>query len=256
MGMAFAWGRVCCRHTDMKFNPYGDRPIPTLGGHGVDIAIQRADELDARALEHIARVAAATACAALDIACGRGGQAVRMALAGARRVVALDIADYGAQIAALAAAAGVAERVRFQQADMRRLDALRELAGPWNVIVCQRALHYLPYDQAVAVTRTLAARLAAGGKLYLSASGLGSELGENYAGASQPVHRRFAPLAPHMADKHGIRGPVCLYRKDEFAQLITEAGLVVEWLASSAFGNVKAQAARPRTFARERKLIV
>lgn len=34
------------------FNPYGDRPIATDGIHGIDVAIQRLDELDRATLAH------------------------------------------------------------------------------------------------------------------------------------------------------------------------------------------------------------
>lgn len=72
-------------------NGYGDKRNPTISNHGVDIAAQRADDLDGMALDHLRSIK--DQARALDVASASGGQAIRMALVGAD-VLDLDIDDY------------------------------------------------------------------------------------------------------------------------------------------------------------------
>lgn len=216
-------------------NLYGDKPEFLATGHGADIASQRADDLDMMAIER------ASACApvfAIDIACGGGGQAIRLAQAGAT-VVATDIVDMTEVIQA--SSAGVPGKVNFVKLDMRCLDKLHvELLA--DVIVCQRAIHYLPFPEAIGVIAGMKRLLSPDGRLYLSASGIHSELGDGYAGRAAYLEERYAELAPAMRDKHGIHGPVCLYSEEDMVQLLTAAGLAPEAVFSSKFGNIKAVA--------------
>jgi hypothetical protein len=82
--------------------------------------------------------------------------------------------------------------------------------------------------------------LAESGRLFVSASGLGSELGEGYAEGGVEVGERFGPLAPALANKHEIHEPVCLYTPDDMRRLAAESGFAAADVWTSAFGNVKA----------------
>lgn len=219
-------------------NGYGDKRNPTISNHGVDIAAQRADDLDGMALEHLRSIK--DQARALDVASASGGQAIRMALVGAD-VLALDIDDYSEAFLAAASSAGVAGRCAFVQQDVTEYDVAEKL-GRFDVIVCQRMIHYVPYGVAIDVVRTLKHALKPGGRLYLSASGLHSELGTDYPGAQQPIDRRYELLSDAMVEKHAMMGLICLYRKDELVSLLETAGMRVEQSFTSAFGNVKAVA--------------
>jgi SAM-dependent methyltransferase len=219
------------------------RRRPAGDGHGIDVASQRADDLDERCLTFLEG-----RCArgdnehptALDLACGRGGQALRMAACGAR-VTAVDQYDHGADLQRAAAARRVGQPPVFASADVRALpEALP--GAPFDAIVCQRALHYLPYGEAVTAVRSWVRYLKPGGRLFLSASGLTSELGQGYAHGDRPVTERFAPLAPAMAERHDIRAPVCLYEASDLVALLHVAGFGVAEVFRSPFGNVKAVA--------------
>lgn len=220
-----------------KLNLYGDQSKFLASGHGADIASQRADDLDLMAIE---RTRSRASTFALDIACGAGGQAIRLAQEGAT-VVATDIVDMAAAIQT--AAVGVPGKVTFVKLDMRSLDKLHvELLA--DVIVCQRAIHYLPFAEAVVVIAQMGRLMAPDGRLYLSASGIDSELGYGYIGRLASLEGRYAELAPAMRDKHGIHGPVCLYSQRDMVRLLTMAGLEAETVFSSQFGNIKAVAKR------------
>jgi len=216
-------------------NKYGDQPIFLAAGHGADIASQRADDLDMMAIDH------ARSCAsvfAIDIACGAGGQAIRLAQEGAV-VLATDIADMTGIITPMSA--NLPGKVTFVKLDMRHLDKLHvEMLA--DIIICQRAIHYLPFPDAVTAIVMIRRLLAPDGRLYLSASGIHSELGDGYPGRAAALEARYSELDPAMRDKHGIHGPVCLYSEENLAQLLTKGGLATETIFSSKFGNIKAVA--------------
>jgi SAM-dependent methyltransferase len=218
-------------------NLYNDKPVFLASGHGADIASQRADDLDLMAIEHT-RSRASTF--AIDIACGAGGQAIRLANLGAT-VVATDIEDMTEVIQIASDNVNPPGKVTFVQLDMRNLDKLLiEIQA--DVIVCQRAIHYLPFQAAVDVLVAIRKLLAPDGKLYLSASGINSELGDGYPGCKEFLNARYTELAPVMRDKHGIHGPVCLYSEGDMTQLLTMGGFTPDKIFSSAFGNIKAVA--------------
>lgn len=228
---------------DDVLNDYGDEFRQAVSGRGIDVASQRADDLDEEAIKVVRDLAGCGLHpSALDAACGLGGQSIRLAQAGAR-VIALDRADLASEVTTVACEVGVANLVTYLRSDLRSVAA--QLRGySFDVICCQRAIHYLPWAEAVEVVRQFASLLHPGGKLFLSASGLHSELGNGYASRSAPVENRYAPLVREMADKHGIAGEVCLYDADDLAKLFTTAGLAVEKIFTSSFGNIKGIAAR------------
>lgn len=210
-----------------------DTFIPAGYGHGIDVAVQRADDLDMAA---IAFARENSGMWALDLACGLGGQAWRLAETGIATVAA-DIMDPQDRWPI----ASVERPPLFVSADMR---ALPEHWGPFGLIVCQRAIHYLKYEEAVAVLRRLYGFLRADGRLFLSASGLDSELGDGYPDRDRPAQERFALLREDRQKQHGIEAPVCLYRESDLALLLEESGWQVLRLYRSPFGNIKAVAGR------------
>lgn len=221
-----------------NLNLYGDQRKATEGGFGVDIATQRADDLDLQCVAHIRdRVAGGSVVRALDLASGPGGQALRMAKAGAQ-VMAIDVNHYGTLIREAAHQEKL--EIMFSKQDMRG-DWWRGLE-PFDVIICQRAIHYLPWHEACAVLVNIRHVLAPTGKLYLSASGLLSELGDGYQHHATDITQRFTPLSETMSAKHSIEGPVCLYTQSDMARLLESSGYHIESLFASPFGNIKAVA--------------
>jgi hypothetical protein len=105
-------------------------------------------------------------------------------------------------------------------------------------------IHYLPYANALEALQWMYAVGSPACHLFISASGLGSELGQGYSAASTPVEERFATLAPEMAAKHAIEPRVCLYRVDELVTLLERARWHVIESFSSPFGNAKAIASK------------
>lgn len=221
-------------------NLYGDQRVATASGHGIDVASQRADDLDLLAINRIlAQMPQGQGVRALDAGCGHGGQAARMAKAGAQ-VLAIDIEDYSHQVSEAMQRIGAGGAFAFRHLAVEEKPEL----GPIDVIVCQRMIHYLRHDVARETIEWFRHLAGAGGQLFISASGLDSELGNGYEGKEVPVVARFAKLAPAMAEKHSIYPPVCLYRLQELEELVTAAGWAVDKAFLSPFGNVKIVATR------------
>lgn len=234
------------KNNDQPLNLYGDALVDLAKGRGSDISSQRADDLDLAAVAFARKLmerGIRPACA--DEACGAAGQTLRLLEAGAD-VRCFDIEDFSDDVAcALALArerrgpgaptvgATFARRGLTDERELGELDL-------YDIVCCQRAIHYLTREQAALALERIVSTMARGGKLFLSASGMASELSEGYEAGRGSIHRRFGPLAPAMAEKHGIRASVCLYSKGELVDLMLRAGLVVEDAWLSPFGNAKA----------------
>jgi 2-polyprenyl-3-methyl-5-hydroxy-6-metoxy-1,4-benzoquinol methylase len=215
---------------------WSDKPLKTRSGHGIDVAVQREDYLDGSAIRQIrSLVAGGNTVRALDAACAAGGQARRMAKAGAA-VTAVDLHADGHALLRAASDEGLT-KIDFIQADLRD-PALYQRIGQFDLIIAQRFIHYLPFAEAVNVITFFRHALLPDGKLYISASGLCSELGQHYPGA-EDVAKRFAALWPPMADKHGIHDKVCLYEEQDMQALLAAGGMRAEKLYASPFGNLK-----------------
>lgn len=212
-------------------NSHGDHLVAASASFGSDIASQRVDDLDALTVWEI-ESRGGRPTMALDLACGLGAQARRMALAGAR-VVAVDQIDTPRELIDLPS-------VRYVQDDMRKVARWGWFCGaPIDIVSCQRALHYLPMSEACVLLRDLRAFAQRECLLHVSFSGIESELSVGYAVKDQPVDRRLGLLSDQMAKRHGILAPVCLYRAGEAVSMVEEAGWSVRRVWHSPFGNVK-----------------
>jgi len=95
----------------------------------------------------------------------------------------------------------------------------------------------LPYDQAYSVLVWLREHIKE--KLYISVTGLESDIGLHYADAHKPVEERFCALTESDAETFCITEPVCLYTPEEFIVLLQDSGWEIEECWVSAFGNIK-----------------
>lgn len=223
-------------------NLYGDARMSVSDGCGIDVASQRADDLDLIAVDRILSLIESgnKNVRALDVGCGLGGQSLRMARAGAF-VTAVDVGDFGGAIFALAEECGVSERMSYIRGDIMDLSGFF-VNTSFDVIVAQRMIHYFNYSDACAISSSLRLLLSDGGRLFVSASGIDSELGDGYGHKSVPLAERFSRLSDEMASKHSITHPVCLYSAEDMISMLESSGLFVEHVFVSPFGNIKAVA--------------
>lgn len=229
-----------------KLNIYGDAPNPTEAGCGMDVSSQRTDALDQASCDFIrARAAKGERVTALDLGGGYGAHAIRMAEAGAERVIMVDKSDMARARFAEAVSGGKVKDgvLAFVQKDFGALTD-DDVPQGFQVLYSQRAIHYLPYDDAKSFLTFLFNRMTPGGGVFLSANGWDTEYGKTYPDRDKPVQQRFALVAPDMREKHGIHHPVVTYKAEELKTLLEEAGFREAKAEASAFGNIKATAKR------------
>ena len=211
----------------------------------IDVLGEAGDALEQLAVDEVLRRSRmGDPVAALDIDCSHSGLFLRLAQAGAT-VTACDQDDFAVAVTDAAAAHAVGERVDFVRSPLTALDsALLADRAPFDLIVVHRSLPFLPFDAAEAVLRKLVGALKIGGKIYVSAFGKYSELGDHYPDAGRFVQQRFAEIEPAIARKYGISGPLCLYSERDLFLLLFEAGVSVLKTFTTTHGNVKAVGVR------------
>ncbi|UFS70691.1 hypothetical protein LPW11_00530 [Geomonas sp. RF6] len=217
-------------------NVYGDFFQHTTGSHGVEIAHQRFDSLDQEALAYALTIYDSDA-AAVDIGGGFGIQGIRFALTGMDTTV-IDLMDQSERMEQVKKLLGL-QQLRFLCKDVRQLTAV-DLPENLQLVYSQRFIHYLTFPEATTLISLISGRMKPGARLFLSGSGIDSELGTHYAGKGVPVESRFALLDAAIADKHGIHAPVCLYCEKDLQRLVEPHGFTVDHISKSAFGNIKA----------------
>jgi len=168
--------------------------------------------------------------------------AIELARMGARVTLA-DRAEQQRTVEGHALAAGLRDQIGFSPMSLPALPESFD-GEPFDIIICRRALSALPYPEARRIVRQLMQRLKIGGKLFISALGMHSELGEGYAGSEQPIEERYGKLSPAIAKKYCIDHPVCLYTERNLFLLLLEAGASVLRTLTTTYGNVKGVAVR------------
>src|SRR5690349_21084819 len=180
-------------------NVYGDNLTDTMGRHGADISSQRIDDLDVAALLYAIRERDRPGIA-IDLGCGIGILGLRFAALGFVTIL-LDRVPVEQTVLRVS---GLEQMLPLSYL-MKDARALSEADLPNELALCysQRFIHYLQFSDAVALLRLLRSKMRPNSKLFLSASGLLSELGNGYDARHQKLDERFSVLAPNNAAKHG-----------------------------------------------------
>ena len=218
-------------------NEYGDRLIKTTGTHGADISSQRLDDLDVLSLIHALSLEKENKMA-LDLGCGKGIHSLRLNLLGLS-VHMYDIMDISSSINLIKETLSINnESFRFFNANIEHLQLEANIL--FDIVYSQRFIHYLKYEKAIELVEKLYLHTNKGGRVFISASGMNSELSSNYSCKDYSIEKRFGLLSSEMMNKHDIREPVCLYYPNELENLFLMAGYKTIEIKSSSFGNVKA----------------
>lgn len=217
-----------------SINELGDVLIETTSMHGGDISSQRFDDLDKKALQYA--LSKNENVTAVDIGCGLGAQGLRFSLIGAQ-VTLIDTMDISERVSVLNKLFDMVN-MDFVNKDVRNLRA-EDIPTEIDVVYSQRFIHYLTFDEAKSLLELVGEHVASGGRIYLSASGLRTELGEGYPDRQEPPEHRYSSLKPSIAEKHGIHDHVCLYEKEDMRKLLMHAGFKPIDIFTSSFGNIK-----------------
>jgi SAM-dependent methyltransferase len=200
--------------------------------YGVDVAKSRIDDLDRLLL----RQSSMEKATVLDLGCGSGGMSFKLGEAGAK-VFAVDIEDYSKEFSIkLDLQPELKGKIQFIHDDMNNLASI--LRGQtFDYCLFQRSLHYLSYEAAVSLLHDLNKLVT--DKMFISVTGLESDIGKSYPARTAVLSKRFAKLLPEEAKKFSIQAPLCLYQKEEFVDLLEQTGWKIDSISTSAFGNHK-----------------
>lgn len=225
---------------DPAINELGDEVITTTGTHGVDVSSQRLNNLDKIGLRYALGLNLyEESHSAVDLGCGLGSQGVRFSLLGMDTTL-IDIHDISDRVNLLSGLFSLGD-LQFTQTDVRELQR-DDLPDDISLLHSQRFIHYLTFEEARDLCTLLADRMAPSGRVFISASGLYSELGDDYPDRDVALEDRYSELSPTMAERHDIRDQVCLYSKADMERLLTDSGFRVREFLPSDFGNIKATA--------------
>jgi SAM-dependent methyltransferase len=221
----------------MSASERSDVLLPTTGLHGGDVSSQRVDELDRACLEYLSgRRRLETTLRAIDIGGGYGAQSKRMAHYGAD-VVLVDLTDQSKRVCQFNSQIG-REGIKFYQSDIRAL-RFADMLGAFDVIYSQRMLSCIPYRDARSLLIQLHDSSSVDAHCFISAGGLYTEIGNEYAGRTTPIEERWSVVSPVMAQKHQMFAPECLYSESELASLLESCGYTTVRSWTSTFGNPK-----------------
>lgn len=195
-------------------------------GYGVDVGQHRIDDLDRMLFAHIQNKS--HACV-LDLGAGALGLSKRLSSADVQ-TIAVDIADFSSELDPQDV------NLEFIQADLRELGKSVKVSGVTDVVI-QRTLHYLKYGEALALLKYLYESVE--DKLFISISGLESEIGQDLVRSNQSLVNRWSYLSTTGQAKFGISNQVCLYTEMEIKDLLELAGWQIDTLWVSAFKNIK-----------------
>ncbi|MFT7645083.1 MAG: SAM-dependent methyltransferase [Candidatus Paceibacteria bacterium] len=214
--------------------PSNKQPYRSFDGRGIDVAIKRADDLDKLSCEHLSTKINPRV---LDLGCGAGGHSVRMVKVGAA-VTAVDSHDFSEEFKVHTQTENISEeQLKFICGDVTKLAELVPDESFTDAYI-QRTLHYLTYEQAKKLLKFL--HQITEDRLYISVTGIKSEVGVDYLGNGVPIKERFFALNHGRAETFSIYEPVCLYSESELVTLLEDSGWVIRKCWQSAFGNIKA----------------
>ena len=218
-----------------KLNLYGDSLLKTTGQHGADISGQRIDDLDK---ENIKYVLDGHNLKGLDVGCGYGFHSIRLSLLNANMYL-IDLIDISKYVENLNNMINFHFPVKYKRLDINELQP-EDIPDDLDFLYSQRFIHYLTFEKALHFLKVVSKKMKPNGRIFISASGINSELSNNYPHKEIEVRKRFCKLSSLMGEKHNILEPVCLYSKDDMCLLLNFSHFKPVKIWESDFGNIKA----------------
>lgn len=214
----------------------GKNSYRSFNGFGVDISEKRIDDLDKKVIKYLKEK---PSIKVLNLG---GGQAEKFLSAldftFIDNFTTIDIFDFSDFYKEWGIKRNFSkEKFRFIQGDFRHLKKLLSENEKFDVVIAQRALHYLTFLEAKTLISFLEKIIH--DKIFFSVSGLFSALGENYLGRNVDLKERFFPLEKTKAEIFQIHKPVCLYQPEEIEKMLEGTEWKIEDLRVSDFGNIK-----------------
>lgn len=228
-----------CNITNSRLNDYGDALPKNTGKSGANISSQRMDDLDDMCIKYAQElnVSKRKQYKALDLGCGDAIMGLNLSLAG-YKVLLYDEAPIPKMLYEIRDSYSRVS-LKFRNIDLSKTKKSDFPINGVDIIYSQRFLHYLKYREAKQLLIHACRGITSGGHLFISVSGINSEIGLAHPQREKPVQTRFAKIRQDIADKHSIQKPICVYSKEELVTLIESIGFMKIHIWESGFGNIK-----------------
>lgn len=203
---------------------------------GIDISKSRLDDLDKKAIlfslkNNIKNPSKKFA----DFGCGSGKLSICISSFGYHGYL-FDLKNYKKRFRDLAISMSI--KIDYSKAKIQDINYY-DFPKKLDFVISQRTLHYLEYKQVKSFLKKVKKNLNPGGRVFISFSGIKSELGRGYE-AEEDISKRFFKLSTDNQTKFEIRKPICLYSKKNVQDLFKEFCFKEVELWESDFGNIKA----------------
>ena len=205
-------------------------------GYGRSVSSSEIDDLDHAALDFANSIKSSSrdTCVAIDLGAGDGIGGTRFAFMGIKTL----LYDFDFPDDVLVSPPYPIIDRRFLTHD---LSTIPESWLPNRVDLCysHRALHYLRPARMHWLLSLVRKRCTSRARAFISVAGFDTEIALTHLNRSASIEKRFGHISPEMQKKHSIKHPLCVYRKEEFVELVEAAGFSVQKCWLSEFGNVK-----------------
>lgn len=205
-------------------------------GYGRSVSSSEVDDLDILALQFALTLCPSTRERrfAVDLGAGDGIGGTRFALLGLTTI----LYDFAFSDDVLVSPSYPIIDRRFVTRD---LSSLQACWLPETIDLCysHRALHYLHPAQMKSLLAMVRERTTRRAQAFLSVAGFDTEIGRSHQLRDMPVMERFGSISHEMQKRHSIRHPLCIFRKEEFVELVESAGYRAIKCWTSEFGNIK-----------------
>ncbi|MEL8056304.1 MAG: class I SAM-dependent methyltransferase, partial [Pseudomonadota bacterium] len=207
-------------------NLYGDKLPAYTGRRGANISSQRVDDLDRLCNMHSARlhIKGRKKLRTVDLGCGDGIQGLRFSLYGYESYL-YDKEALPREILALRSVYPLV-KFKFRKCDLSDVSNVKLPPNGVDICYSQRSIHYLDFFTARNLLSKVCDRMSSAGLLFISASGLSSEIGHAHPDKLKSVEQRYSKLPIKMANNHSIHDEICVYSSDDLEKLGRQAGFL------------------------------
>ncbi len=198
---------------------------------GIDIISQRITKLEKETIRSALELPKNSTC--LDLGCGQGYLGIILVFLH-QKVYFID-QKINWKLRVLKKLFRLQNMILIQK-DIRKM-IYQDFPDNISLIYSGRFLHYMKYNEANNLLKILRKKSSKNGKIFLSVSGINSELGNGYLGNGKKIEERYDFLTKDHRNRFKIQEKVTLYNEQELQNLIQKY-FQIESIWQSDFGNL------------------
>jgi len=128
------------------------------------------------------------------------------------------------------------KKLKILKKDLKKIN-YSDLPKNIDLIYSARTLHYLNYENFEALLKKLESRLKKNGKIFITVTGVESEIGKKYPCAEKKIEERFCFLEKEYQERFEIKEKIFLMNFEEFQEIFKKY-FILEEAWESDFKNL------------------